>query len=49
MDNIRNVMLEINKNDKYKETEIYLNLFNGLTSTFMAFIIAFTFKNKILG
>ncbi len=48
-DNIKNILLEMNNNDKYHEAEIYLNLFNGLTSTFIAFIIAFTFKNKILG
>lgn len=49
VNNIKNILLEMNNNDKYHEAEIYLNLFNGLTSTFIAFIIAFTFKNKILG
>lgn len=48
-DHIKKLLLEMNDNDKYQEAEIYLNLFNGLTSTFIAFIIAFTFKNKILG
>ncbi len=33
----------MNNNDKYHEAEIYLNLFNGLTSTFIAFIYSLYF------
>ncbi|KDS49508.1 putative membrane protein [Bacteroides uniformis str. 3978 T3 i] len=39
----------MNNIDRYKNVEIFLNIFNGITIAFITFIIAFTFRNKILG
>ena len=48
-DKVKRILSEMNNIDRYKNVEIFLNIFNGITIAFITFIIAFTFRNKILG